>query len=99
MKSRQWPFSVPWQLFPDVGRAEEKRKGKKAEGGGEEKQASEKEKKKEKGLEKEEGVSGPETSYLRCFASISMAVTLAPGTSSFPDTQSWCFNGNNELIE
>lgn len=55
--------------------------------------------KKGKGLEKEEGVSEPETSYLLCFASISMAVTLAPGTSSFPDTQSWCFNGNNELIE
>lgn len=39
------------------------------------------------------------TSYLLGFANSSMAVTLAPGTSSFPDTRSWRFNGNNELIE
>jgi hypothetical protein len=31
-------FSVPWQPFPDVGRTEERRKGKNAEVGGEEAQ-------------------------------------------------------------
>lgn len=74
-----------------MGRTEERRKGKNADVGGEEKQGSEKEKK-GKGLRKRREGAGPREEQVTFSAlptNSSMAATLAPGTSSFLDTGSW----------
>lgn len=93
-------FSVPWQGSPDVGRTEERRKGKNADVGGEEKQGSEKEKKGKGPRKRREGAGPRGTGYLLCFANKQLnGCHFSTWDFLFPGYRELAFNGNNELIE